>query len=67
MMHSETTTVSSGPNNYNETHCNICGLSTEEMTDYEICDSDGKLFCYPECLEKHEKASGHKQVRLVEE
>lgn len=67
MYHHETTTVSSGPDSYNETHCNLCGLSTEEMKDYEVCDSDGKLFCHPKCLEQHEKETGHKQVRLLED
>lgn len=67
MQHSETTTVSSGPNSYNETRCNLCGATMEEMTDYEVCDSDGKLFCFPGCLEQHAKETGHEQVRLVED
>lgn len=58
------TAVSSydGPENYNQTRCNICGMYQDEMPDSRKC-SCGLLFCFcnqlPSCFDEHIKQTKH--------
>ena len=63
------TTVSSYKGSFNETNCAQDGKPLIDPEtgkhlnhDLEVCKICGKLFCYPECWDKHKQETHHRNV-----